>query len=104
MLTEQQVEELRTQHGRIAHLVGKGGAWEVVLRKPTRAEVKKFRADAHNPATAPNAQETLCRAIVVYPPKGPAFEALLDDYPGIPEAFTGQIQDLIGMSVEESGK
>jgi hypothetical protein len=104
MLTQEQLDDLRIKHGRIAHLIGKGGSWEVVLRRPTRIEVKKFRADAHNPASASSAQETLVRVIAVSPPAGPEFERLLDDWPGIPEAFPGPIQDLIGMTVEESGK
>lgn len=104
MLTDEQLDKFKTDHGRIAHLIGKGGGWEVVLRKPNRAEWRKFKADAANPSTASVAQENLCRVLAVHPPKGDAFEALLNEWPAIPEAFAGALHDLIGMSVEETGK
>src|SRR4051812_19368289 len=101
MLTAEELADLEAKHVRTAHLIGKGGAWEVVFRKPTRAEYKAFRARAHNPAQAADAQEILARACVVHPSKE-AFDALLEDYPGIPEAASKEFTNLVGLSVEDS--
>lgn len=103
MLTEEQIEAFRTSHGRIAHVVGKAG-WEVVFRKPTRNEYKRFRAIANDPAQVANCQEVLARACIVYPEKATEFDALLDDFPGIPEACGKALGELCGMQTEESTK
>jgi len=103
MLSDQEIAELKSTHGRIAHVVGKGNAWEVVFRKPTRAEYKKFKADAANPARQSDAQEMLARSIVVHPSRE-AFDALLEDYPAIPEASSSAIAELVGFGTEEAGK
>ena len=103
MLTEDQVKELETKYGRVAHVVGAGGKWEVVFRKPARAEYKRFRSMSHNPSTVADAQETLCRACVVHPSKE-AFDALLEDWPGICEAAGKALSELAGIAVDESVK
>ena len=38
-LTKEQLAELELKHGRIGHVVGFDGEWEVVYRKPTPAEL-----------------------------------------------------------------
>jgi hypothetical protein len=103
MLTQDQITEFEQKHGRIAHVIGKGGKWEVVLRPPNRGEFRKFKSDNQNPATSFVAQENLVRVTSVFP-TGPDVEALLDKYPGIPEACTAAIMDLAGMTAEVEGK
>lgn len=102
-LTKEQIDELEVTHKRVAHLVGKGGTWEIVIRKPTRSEYKQFRANNHNEARVADAQEVLARQCVVYPSKE-AFDALLEDWPGIPEAAGKAFRELMGMAVEEDLK
>ena len=101
-LTSEQVQEFEAKHGRIAHVRGKDGAWECVFRKPKRAEYKRFRALAVSDSKA-EAQEWLALATCVYP-DATALEALLDNYPGIPEAAAGKLTELAGIATEETGK
>ena len=103
MISQAQLNELEAAHKRIAHIVGKGEAWEIVLRKPTRAEYKQFRSKTHNPSQVADAQEILVRQIVVYPNRE-TFDALLEDYPGSPESCGPTLQDLVGMTADEQGK
>ena len=102
-LTKEQVQEFEATHKRVAHLRGKDGDWEVVIRKPTRAEYKQFRSRTHNPAQVADAQEILARQCVVYPSRD-AFDAMLEDWPGIPEAAGAAFGRLMGLAAEEDGK
>jgi len=103
MLSKEEVSKLEVDHKRVAHIVGKNGAWEVVLRKPTRAEYKRFRAMAANEMQRADAQETLARSCVVFPPPA-AFDALLDDYPAAADACADAMMDLVGLHTDESVK
>lgn len=96
--------ELEAKHRRIGVIShADGSSWVVVLRKPARAEYKMFRASANNPAKAPEAGETLVKQTCVYPDAA-TLDALLEDWPGIPEACTKTIVELAGMSGVEQGK
>ena len=101
--TEEEIQKLRETHGRIEVVTGKGGAWVVVYRKPTRAEYKRFRAMSHRPEAVADAQEALARSCAVFPAKA-EYDALLEDYPAIPEASGKALGDLAGISAEETGK
>ncbi len=109
MISAEQIAELEVKYQRIGHLRGKvpaGGTdspWECVFRKPSRAEYKMFRSRSHNPSQVADAQEALARACVVHPSKE-AFDALLEDYPGIPEAAGNMFKNLVGMAAEEDVK
>lgn len=102
-LTQQQLDELEATHGRIAHVRSKQGEWEVVFRKPTRAEYKQYRARHHNPMQVADAQEILARQTVVYPSKE-AFDALLEVWPAIPETASEAFRDLLDAQRDDSGK
>ena len=103
MLTEDQIAEFETTHNRIAHVIGKDKAWEVVVRKPTRSEFKRFKAMVHNPSQAPDAMEHLIRTCVVYPSRD-ALDALLEDFPALPAAFDSQLAELVGAAADETVK
>lgn len=105
MIPKEKIEELESMHKRIAVLRGVGDppAWEIVLRKPSRAEYKMFRAQIMNPAQAPDAQEILVRKCVVFPDAA-GFDALLEDYPAIPEAASEAIKRLTGLGAAEDTK
>ena len=103
-LTPEKIEELRAAHGRIEVVNAKNGAWQVVYRKPTRAEYRRFRAMSHRPEAIADAQEMLARACCVHPAPATAFDALLEDFPGIPEGSGKALGDLAGMSADETGK
>ena len=75
------------------------------MRKPTRDEYKVFRSRSRQDAQQADAQENLCRRIVVYPSRED-FDRLLDDYPGICEAdaVSSVLRELVGMTGDEQGK
>lgn len=110
MLTEEQIKEIEASplaKGRPCTVVrGKRKSdgsfpWEVVVRKPTRPEYKNYRALAVK--GDPEAQEVIFRMVCVHPPKE-AFDALLDDFPAIPEAAAKAIGDLVGIDADEPVK
>jgi len=76
MLSETDLESLRTKHGRVSHCRYNGV--DIVFRLPTRNEVLMWRQDSNN---APGSEdENLAKKIVVVPDKE-AFGALLQKYP-----------------------
>lgn len=102
MLTEDQIKELEAAHRRVAHVYARD-QWEVVFRAPTRAEYKRFRSEINNPNTSADAQEKLARTCVVYPTRE-AFDALLEEWPAIPEACSKAFSRLMGLTAEEDVK
>jgi len=102
-VTDELLKELESKHQRVCHLRGRDGGWEVVFRRPTRQEYKRFKASMHNPQLAPDAQEQLARQCVVHPSKE-AFDALLEDFPAIPEAASEAFSRLMGLAVEADTK
>lgn len=103
MLSKEDVTKLEVEHKRVAHVVGKNGAWEVVLRKPTRPEYKRFRAMATSESQKADAQEVLARSCVVFPAPA-AFDALLEEYPAAADACASAMMELVGLHVDESVK
>lgn len=106
MLSKTDVDKYRAEYPQgIVHLVGKGQMWECVFRAPTRNEYKMFRANAHNTARVADANDTLAIQTNVYPGRE-AFMALLEKFPGIPEAFASDddLKAMTGVAVEEGAK
>ena len=104
-ITTEKLAELEAAHGRIGvvtHTDGK--SWAVVLRKPKRGEYKMFRAHSGNDQKRPEAQENLVKQTCIWPETGQALDALLDEWPGIPEACGAMLMSLAGMSGLEQGK
>jgi hypothetical protein len=106
------LKALETTHGDIAHVKGRkvegedgksSVPWEVVFRKPKRAEYKMFKSRLRDPRYASDAQEELSQRCVVYPSVD-EYEALLEKYPAIPEAASEAFMALVGLEVEPSGK
>lgn len=95
--------ELEAKYGRIGVVTHHDGkSWAIVLRKPKRAEYKLFRANVNNPARAPEAQETLVKQTCVFPDAN-GLEAMLEDWPGIPEAAGKMLSELAGLAGIEQG-
>ena len=103
MLSTEQLDELRTQHKKIAHVADKHGEWEAVYRRPTSAEYKRFRAMLHNDAQKADATEWLARACVVHPTRD-QFNALLDEFPAIADASGTALGELVGFTADQSAK
>jgi hypothetical protein len=105
-ISPERVQELDTKHGTVAHLKGADGTWEVVVRKPTRAEYKMFRGLASQPESRADAQEALLRRIIVEPEGLTAVDALFEAWPGIAESKTANaaIEQLTGMASQKQEK
>ena len=125
-LTPEKLLELTAEHKRIAHIVGQQSrasivqvypldkgeepikpphavTFEVVFRKPTRIEYKQYKARSFSEQQRVDAQEILARQCVVHPSRE-AFDALLEDYPAIPEAAGKAFSRLMGLAADEEGK
>ena len=103
MITNEQLEELRSKYKRVARIVAKAKPgdepmWEVVIRKPSRGEYSRCKTQIHDPERAPVAYDALFRQICVSPLAGDAIDALLEDFPGIPEACIEAIHELAGVT------
>jgi hypothetical protein len=57
----------------------------------------------HNPAQAADAQEILARQCCVFP-DGDAFDALLEEWPAIPESASEAFSDLLGLAIDQDSK
>lgn len=116
LITKEQMAELEAKHIRIARLQNHKAGFEVVFRKPRRAEFKQLRARAHNPPQRAEAQEILARQCVVAVFSGGtlalddkarlALDELLEDYPSVcdSEAASALFQRLMDGAVEEDAK
>ncbi len=105
MVTPEKLAELESAHGRIGVVTHPDGkSWVLVLRHPRRVEYKMFRQYAANEQKKTEAQETLVKQTCVWPETPAALDALLDEWPGIPEACGATLMSLAGMSGLEQGK
>jgi preprotein translocase subunit Sss1 len=90
---------LEQKHGTIGVLTSEDtSSWACVLRKPTRKEYAAYKANASNPNKAADCQEHLLKSTLIIPSDYDAIERLLDEWPGIPEAFanSGLLSELTG--------
>ncbi len=108
--TKETLDALDAKHRRTALVFSRqegadGPLWAVVLRKPSRPEYKQWRAQSHDDAAKADSQEVLVRKLIVWPELDPAgLEALLDDWPGIPEACGNALLDLTGAAGKADAK
>ncbi len=97
--TREEIAEFESKHRRIAVLRSTQTCsdgtpeWCVVLRRPSRPEYKRLRSASHDEGQKADAQEMTFRQICVWPSD---VEALLEDWPGIPEACGQAMLDLVG--------
>jgi hypothetical protein len=94
VLPEEEIERLREAHEEIAVLVYKDQ--DIVLRRPTRGEYKRFRATSFNEKSRDTALEDLVRAMVVHPDRS-AVERIFDRYPGFAESVSKPVLELAGL-------
>jgi hypothetical protein len=98
-MTPADLKALEARHGTIGIVTAEDmTSWAVVLRKPTRKEYGTFKANANNPQKAADSQEHLLKTLAIVPSSYEAIEKLLDEWPGIPEAFanSGALAELTG--------
>lgn len=93
------LEELRTKHGQVWVL--RALDEHVVVRRPTRAEYKRFRALASDEDRRADAPEALLRNCVVWPDPT-ALEALLERYPAMGDTFAVELLKIAGSTKDTS--
>ena len=96
--------ELEAKWGTLSALRHRSKPLAVILREPKRGEYKMWRAGIHDQRKKADAQETLFKQICVFPESAMAVEALLDQWPAVPEACTDLIERLSGLTGDEQGK
>jgi hypothetical protein len=99
MLTKEEIAALETEHKRIAVVRFSDADFCVVYKKPLRAQYKQFRSRVNNETLAPDALEQLARQLVVHP-SPEAFDALLEEWPAIPEGSSKALLRLMGMAAD----
>jgi len=98
-LSDQQIAEAKAKHPRSTCLSILDGKVQVVLRPPSRLEMKVFRTAnlSNDPAKQSAAGEQLLAQCCLAPdPKDLA--AMLEDYPAIVETFVPKLSELAGFT------
>lgn len=96
------LEKLKAEHGEVAEVSTPCGT--LVFRKPKRAEYKRHLAKVFDEKQRPDAVEWLARVCVVHPTRE-AFDAMLEDKPGIPILCADALAKLAGAAQgEDEGK
>jgi hypothetical protein len=115
-LTDEQIADVRAKHPRLGQ-IQRSGRYQIVFRAPKRAEYKRFRAQANEPARRAEAQELLARAVVVavwwqgraHVGEGAARDALdglLEEYPAAVDSAAASevIEKLMSGAVADEEK
>lgn len=103
MIDEDTLERLRDDHaGEDLYLLSSRDA-AIVVRKPTRPEYKRFRAQSADPAKRDIAMESLVKSVLVHP-SAKEFDALLDRLPALCEEFAGEVLEFAGMAGEAESR
>ena len=121
-VTPDELKSLEATHGRVAVVFddaypGEGedipaGAvgWEIVVRRAKSAEWKMFRKQSTTEGVASEAGEWISRVCVVRVAGAVAgkdaresFDALLDEWPAIPERVAGIVAKLSGFDMAKRG-
>lgn len=97
-MDEKKLDELRAEHGRIAHVVVTGQM--IVCRKPKAGEFQKFTDSVlGDKGSKTTSAKSFVLACVVYPEREAARQ-LLDEYPALTALFSSALQDLAGGDLE----
>ena len=88
------VAELKSKHGEVYLLEHLGEA--VVVMRPTRPLVKRFRSQMADQNKRADALEYLVTDCIVWPDRK-AVQAMLDRLPGLVETFGDAVLDLTGV-------
>jgi len=87
------LEELETKHKRITPFRIKGVGL-VVVRRPLRSEWRRYKQELEKPMIDKVvAKENCFRNLVCYP-NAEAFDAVLDEYPGMMDLFEACVDNL----------
>jgi len=96
-LDDSKRDELRGTFGPALYIVESDEGDDIVFRKPTPAEYKRFKATALDENKRMHADDNLVRDVVVFPdPKTPEFSELVTRLPALPTALSKQILKTAG--------
>lgn len=87
------LEELKGKHGELTEL--KAAGYAVLVKKPGRAQWRKFKTFAADENKRVDCVEVLFRDCVVYPP-APDVEAMLAEKPALAEKFGEALCEMAG--------
>lgn len=106
-LDQKTIDELKAQHGSAIHIHIPANEYDdeidIVVKRPPRAEYKRFRAMLFDDAQKPEALETLACACVIYPEPA-EFKKLLIDRPALAEKVGGKCSEAAGGGGEAQAK
>lgn len=107
MLDEKAVEDLKAKHGSAIRIYIPETKFdeeiEIFVKKPSRAEYKRFRAMLVNVEEKADALETLALACVIHPEPAD-FKKMLNDRPALADKVGGQLSDFCGGGGEAEAK
>lgn len=111
MLSEEQVKEYESKHGDVVHCVGPRAtptaepAWELVMRRPKRAEYRFYKTNLQSDRTKVDANTILLSQCTVFPDPV-ALDALLEKFWAIPDSEPVQkaLAYFGGLDVDHVGK
>jgi hypothetical protein len=98
-IDEATIQALKKEHGDKLSTVSFEDA-VLVLRKPTRAEYKRFREEVIDEKKKTAAVPKLVKCLVVYPKAWEEVEAILDEYPGLEDIASAAAVQSVGASKE----
>jgi hypothetical protein len=102
-----QIEQLKGQtlDGRLHEFAATvdGKEFVVYARRPSRAEYKRFRADINNEKKQAGAVEMLLSSCILHPNTA-AFQAILEEAPGLSETFGEELLKVCGLAVSADSK
>jgi hypothetical protein len=99
-MDDKTVEALKAKHPdvKLVVLTAPGGE-EVVVKKPDRIAFRRYRGAMMDDARRADANENLLRQCLVHPDAA-AFEAMLDEAPGLSDTFSGKLLRIAGLGNE----
>lgn len=102
MITNETIAKLKAEHGDDLHLL-EGAGHEIVVRVPSRAEWKRFRAQQADAAKNVDARETLLRGCIVHPAAADV-AAIFEKRPGLVDTFGVELQTIAGVTAEATSR
>ncbi len=95
------IEELKAQHGEI-HQLSYAGV-DVIVRAPSRAAWKRYRALMSDAARRADSFEVLLRDCLLHPSLQ-ELDGILDRRPGLAETFGAELVEIAGLGKEAEKK
>ncbi len=98
MISKEALASLKSEHGDV-YVITAGGH-EIVVRKPKRAEIKRWQDKSTSGKDGDRskgiaATEQLVRDVLIYPPHD-EYDLIVEDMPLLPMTFGGEVLQIAG--------